>query len=287
MLSIIVPAHNEAAVIERGLHAIVDGATPGELEVIVACNGCTDETAELARRCGPLVRVIEVSQASKIAALNAADAAATGFPRIYIDADVVLDLASIRAIAEVLQSGDAHFATPALRMDLSQTSWPVRAFYRVWTRLPYNQVGGQVGTGVYAVSQAGRARFEQFPDVINDDGFVRFSFPPEQRVTVSSAVSRVDPPRTLAGLIRAKTRVRLGHAQLRRAFPHVATADHRAAREPLWRWVLARPGLWLSLPVYLYVNLAARRQAAHRRRAGEATWGRDDSRDARAPSTPA
>ena len=161
------------------------GARPGELEVIVACNGCTDRTADIARGFGEPVRVLETDQASKTAALNAADEVATGFPRFYVDADVVLDLASIRAMAAVLERGDALLAAPSLRMDLSKTTWPVRAYYRVWTSLPYNQV--MVGTGAYGLSRAGRARFDRFPDVIADDGFVRFQFRPGERRTVQEA----------------------------------------------------------------------------------------------------
>jgi len=157
MLSVIIPAHNEEAVLGRCLRAIVTDAAPGELEVIVACNGCTDRTAEIARDFGPPVRVIEIPQASKVAALNAADEAATGFPRFYVDADVIVDLASLRAMAAVLERGEALLVAPKLRMDLSKTTWPVRAYYRVWMSLPYNQV--MVGAGAYGLSRGGRARF--------------------------------------------------------------------------------------------------------------------------------
>ena len=39
MFSLILPAHNEAAVIGRTLRALTDGAEAGELEVIVVANG--------------------------------------------------------------------------------------------------------------------------------------------------------------------------------------------------------------------------------------------------------
>jgi len=280
VLSVIIPAHDEEIVIGRGLRAILAGVRPDELEVIVVCNGCTDRTAEVAREFGPPVRVLEVPAACKTAALNAADAAATGFPRFYVDADVVLDLQSIRAMAARLERGDVHYATPTLRLDLSQSSWAVRTFYRVWTQLPYNQVGGQVGTGVYALSRVGRERFDRFPDVINDDGFVRFSFAPHERTAVVGAVSRVTPPCTLAALIRAKTRVRAGHRQLQRGGSPVAVADRRAA-EPIWRWGLRRPDLWPALPIYAAITVwtRARRPARGNR------WGRDDSRTGAAGAT--
>ena len=66
------------------------GFAPGELDVVVVCNGCTDQTAELARSCGYQVRVVELASASKPAALRIGDAAALAFPRLYLDADVIL-----------------------------------------------------------------------------------------------------------------------------------------------------------------------------------------------------
>ena len=56
--------------IERCLAAITGGARPGELQVIVVCNGCDDDTAERARRHGEPVSVVETEVASKHVALN-------------------------------------------------------------------------------------------------------------------------------------------------------------------------------------------------------------------------
>lgn len=277
MISVVIPAHDEATVIDRCLRAMVSGAAPGELEVIVACNGCRDQTAELARAFGPPVRVLEVPVASKIAALNAADAVATGFPRFYVDADVVLDLASIRRMAAVLEGGEFLAAWPELEMDLSRASWPVRAYYRVWTSLPYNRLHGTVGTGVYALSAAGRARFGAFPDVIADDGFVRFTFAAHERATVTGAVSRVMPPRTLAGLIRIKTRSRLGQYQLRALRLTTRTADARAAGG-LLGVIARRPALWLDAVAYAGINAFTRLRARARLAAARTEWERDDSR---------
>ena len=45
MISIIIPAYNEERVIAATLKELVPGAIAGELEVIVVCNGCTDNAA--------------------------------------------------------------------------------------------------------------------------------------------------------------------------------------------------------------------------------------------------
>src|SRR6266699_3852507 len=88
MISVIVPAHNEHSVISRTLKTMTARAIPGELEVIVVCNGCTDDTAAVAGNFGPPVRVIETGLAGKTLALNLGDKAATFFPRIYAFVDV-------------------------------------------------------------------------------------------------------------------------------------------------------------------------------------------------------
>src|SRR5829696_5509012 len=112
MISIVIPAHNEANVIGRCLASLLDGAAEGELDVVVVCNGCTDATADVARRAGPAVRVIETDVPSKSNALNLGDRAARGFPRFYVDADVVVPLASVREVGRVLESGAALAAAP-------------------------------------------------------------------------------------------------------------------------------------------------------------------------------
>ena len=277
MYSIIIPAHNEETVIARCIRAIITGAAPGELEVIVACNGCTDRTAEIAREFGDPVRVLEIKTPSKVAALNAADAAATGFPRFYIDADVVLDLESIRRMAAALDAGEGLAAWPEPVTDLSGCSWPVRAFYAVWQALPYNRDGGRVGAGVYALSREGRARFDRFPDVINDDRFVRSQFAPTERITPEGTSSRVEAPRTLASLVRVKTRVRVGQYQLRRMLADKPVTEPKSLG-PILAVFLRRPYLLACLPVYVGVTLWVKMRArAAVRNVDSVSWSQDRS----------
>ena len=164
-ISIIIPAHNEANVIGQCLAELSEGLQRDEMEVIVVCNGCNDNTAEVARACGNHIRVIETPIASKVNALNLGDEVAEGFPRFYVDADVQLRGDAIRRIAEVLRNGPYLAAAPSMSMDFGQASWAVRAFYRVWDRMSYTREGF-MGAGVYALSEAGRRRFERFSDIL-------------------------------------------------------------------------------------------------------------------------
>ena len=68
-LSVIIPAHNEEKVLARCLDALLADSEAGELEILVAANGCTDRTVEIARSYGDRVGVIEIPEASKHAAL--------------------------------------------------------------------------------------------------------------------------------------------------------------------------------------------------------------------------
>ena len=73
--SVVIPAHDEEATVGRSLRAIRRGTSPGDLEVLVVCNGCTDATAAAARHAGPARPRIEIAQPSKSEAVRVGNAA--------------------------------------------------------------------------------------------------------------------------------------------------------------------------------------------------------------------
>lgn len=261
---------------ERCLIALTAGSEPDELEVIVVCNGCTDDSAGIARRFGTRMRVIETPIRSKINALNLGDREARGFPRFYVDADVVLNLQSIRAIVQKLQSGETLAAAPKIRHDVSRCSWAVKAFYKIDRQMPSFREGIG-GSGVYALSEAGRGRFAEFPKLTADDGFVRLTFSPNERCSVEGAESLVTPPSNLRGLIQIKTRSHFGSYELRRRYPQLFAnfgQGNRTALADLFR----RPGIWPSLGVYLYVKTRAKLLVRRQVKQGKCDiWERDDT----------
>ena len=159
--SVVIPAHDEAAVIGRCLDALFTGFLEGELDVVVVCNGCSDETAALARSSRHPVRVAKLRSASKPAALRWGDAAAREFPRLYLDADVVLPGSAARVVLERLRSG-ALAARPPIRYEASGASAPVRSYYRARSQVPA-VLGSLWGAGVYGLSATGRSRFGALP----------------------------------------------------------------------------------------------------------------------------
>src|SRR3954447_19105415 len=86
-VSLVIPAHDEELVIERKLANARELDYPSELlQVIVASDGSTDRTAELAGAAGA-DRVLELPRGGKVAALNAAVQRATGKLLAFSDAN--------------------------------------------------------------------------------------------------------------------------------------------------------------------------------------------------------
>lgn len=282
MVSIVIPAYNESAVIRRTLNCLLDRADSKNLEIIVSCNGCSDDTAQIAREFGPPVKVSETAQGSKPLALNLGDATAVTFPRIYLDADICLSFDAIQKIEQALSSDPKILAVaPRMRVDLTDRPWLIRAFYRTWLATPYH-TSGMIGSGVYALSAAGRARFEKFPDIIADDAFVRAQFGPDERKTLENCEFTVIPPTSFTALLKIKTRARLGNQELKIKHPDLIsslkTKEHKSqSRSWLWKFA-ARPWLWPELAVYFFVKfVAAYRAKQQLKTLASYQWERDDS----------
>lgn len=272
MTSVVIAAHNEATVIGRCLDTLLADASPGEFDVTVVANGCTDDTVAVARSRG--VRVIDLPDPGKAGALNAGDKVAAGFPRIYLDADINLSTSGLRALAEGCSSHPA--ATARREVDLSGRPVPVRAYFSVHRHLPALRTG-LFGRGVIALSAEGRARFDTFPDLVADDLFVDSLFTADEKQHVDSVVSVVATPLRTGDLIRRLVRVRAGNAAMRAAAARgEIKADVRASGRSSWLKdvVLRRP--WLAPAAVGYVGITVY-AAVRARRAKTVDWGRDDS----------
>lgn len=89
-LDVVVPAHEEQALLPRCLRALLWDARDVELRIVVVANGCTDATPAAARRFVPAARelghelvVLELPVAGKAAALNAASPCLRGCPVVF------------------------------------------------------------------------------------------------------------------------------------------------------------------------------------------------------------
>ncbi|MEE6257785.1 glycosyltransferase [Plantactinospora sonchi] len=270
MTSVVIAAHNEAAVLGRTLRTLLADAGPGEFEVVVVANGCTDGTADLARSV-PGVTVLELPEAGKPGALNAGDAAVTGFPRIYLDADIGLDAAAVRALAAALDGPGVLAAAPGRRLDTTGRPLLVRAYYAINRRHPAYR-NALFGRGAIALSAAGRARFGRFPDVVADDLFLDSQFTDAEKREVTSVATVVATPRRTVDLLRRLGRVRAGNATLRAGDDQV-----RPARRTSWLVDVVLPRPWLLPAGVCYAGLTVLAAASARRPGTRERWGRDES----------
>ncbi len=272
--TVVIPAHNEASLIGENLRNIITGVSPGELETIVVCNGCTDNTAQVAQSVSPEIRVVEISTASKIAALNAGDKIATTFPRIYIDADISLSTGGVRALATALDTSQPRVAIATLHNNVERSSALVRSYYRAWERTPFRQGPGAI-CGMYAVNKSGRDRWGEFPDVIADDGFVMSHFAANERITVSEHRYSHAAPRTIRSVFEVRRRVYRGGNQLSALRPTESPFDARRSMFGVIRQIRSRRDV-VDAVVYFAVNAAAKLAERFATTANPA-WNRDDS----------
>lgn len=278
--AVIIPAHNEAAVIGRTLEKLAPVLATGRVEVIVACNGCTDATAPIAREFNGVV-VLSVETASKVAALNAADAVASLWPRLYLDADISISPTALRLLFNRLDKGDILAARPAFRYDDAGASWPVRAFYRARRRIS-SMHDALWGAGAYALTEAGHDRFVEFPAVTADDLFVDRQFGSDEKVIVRTPPVVVMTPRNIAGLMAVLTRNYRGQAELKRQMTNGESESSRhqfTTRQSLGALLssIHGPGSAFDASMYAGFVVTARLRRGRRSKSSPTVWERDDS----------
>lgn len=277
MFSIIVAAHNEGAVIGRTLQSL--SVQDERLEIIVSANGCTDDTAAVARLHD--ATVVERPEPGKAAALNAADAVAKIFPRAYVDADIVLPAGALAAISEIFATRPEVLAVvPRRVLDAAGRPWPVRAYAAINSRLPTFR-SGLFGRGVIALSEEGRKRFSDFPALISDDLFLDAQFTDAEKAEAGEVEVLVQTPLTVHALVTRLVRVRRGNTQLREA---AARGEIGGVVRPSDRWAWLRevardPRLIPASVAYVLITAAAVFRA--RRDPHSAAWERDESTRAR------
>ena len=262
-LSVIIAARNEEGLIARCLAALVaqDDVPGGPVEVIVAANACTDATVARARAAEPdfaargwRLEVLDLAQGGKLGALAAGEAAACGRALVFLDADVVCDAPLLAQLASALDTEIPRYATGTLAVARAETAI-TRAYARIWTRLPFVK-GGAVGAGLFAMNLPGRARWENWPDIISDDTFARLQFAPEERIEVPA---RYHWPMVegFGNLVRVRRRQDAGVAEIARLYPDLCANEGKAqvTKGLLARLALTDPP---GFAAYVAVHLAVR-----------------------------
>ena len=252
--SVVIPAYNEEGTIAATLNALLQSAHPDEFDVIVVCNGCVDNTVEVARMAAPNARIIDLKTASKTAALNAGIAAARHNSVVLLDADIKTTAEAVRVLVRFLAVQDADLAYGNAHFNTERCSGPVRAFYGAWQQNSYfdrRKVGG-----FFALSLRGLNRLGTFPETTNDDEYVRRKLI-DNSIFVQVAHYVVEAPRTLGNLIRVRSRVYRGNAELEDINVGFSLSARLKNYYNFVKRILARPNLWIGASVFSVVAVAA------------------------------
>ena len=109
MVSVLIPAYNEADRIARTIESVRQIDSGGDIEVIVVDDGSVDGTAEAAEHAGA-TRVLRQTNQGKGAALRAAAAVAAGEILLLLDADLGETAGEAGKLLEPITMGAADMA---------------------------------------------------------------------------------------------------------------------------------------------------------------------------------
>jgi cellulose synthase/poly-beta-1,6-N-acetylglucosamine synthase-like glycosyltransferase len=138
-MSLIIAAHNEQEVIAAKLaNALRLDYPRALLQVIVACDGCTDATATTARAAGADV-VLELPRGGKIRAQDAAVARSRADIVAFSDANTLWEQSAARALAGAFADGRVGYACGQVRFLRAASAAPANQEgvywrYELWVR---------------------------------------------------------------------------------------------------------------------------------------------------------
>jgi glycosyltransferase involved in cell wall biosynthesis len=146
VLSVIIPARNEALAIATVIRAVQASCPPGQsLEIIVVDDDSTDDTVAVAKAAG--ARVLELGQRANggnpARARNQAAAIAQGDPIVFLDADCT---PAAGWLQHILSAHDTGAAVVGGALDLPPgLSWMARCdYYCGWYHVHSRRPGGEV-----------------------------------------------------------------------------------------------------------------------------------------------
>lgn len=232
MLTVIIPSYNEENRIQACLDAIiaqVDLPDGHGIQVIVAANGCTDQTVARAQSNASALKgkgfdlvVLDIPQGNKMNALNAAEEVAALANRAFLDADVLIGPRMLCELAAILAQDAPVYASGTVHVTPPQ-SIITRAYANVWTNMPFVREGVP-GIGLYAMNAKGRARWGEFPAIIADDRFVRLQFTPDERQK-TDAEHEWPLPEGFRNLVHVCHRWREGNLEVAAKYPELLVND--------------------------------------------------------------
>jgi glycosyltransferase involved in cell wall biosynthesis len=250
--SIIIPVHNEAAVLPVTIPVILNGLNP-DAKLIYVCNGCTDGSANIISTItGGRATLIETKIKGKPNAIRIGEArAGDGFPRFFVDADISIMGEDFDKLAADLAEAGTELVSPLAGLDTTGCTYAARKIAEVWSNLPFMKQSAF--RAVIGVSREGRTRWNELPNVIADDTFMAIQIAPQSRKVVSHVRTVERVPRTFWACVGVRARWLMGDWELRKlGFQLYSDSQKKALLD-----MLRNSRTILSASIYLSHRLCA------------------------------
>ncbi len=269
--TILIPAHNEVAVIHRTLLHLSRGLSLEDFRIVVIANACSDATAANAKATLPQAIVIETSKGGKCNALNLGyKYADPEKPVICLDADLDVTAEALVTLIEPLLRGRALAACGRMDVRTREASYLVRAYYKGWRTNPYFD-HGKFG-GLFALSPKAARRLFPLPTITADDEFIRRSITSAETAFVPECRFLARAPRTLASLFKVRCRSLRGAREVQEM--GLSSPEHSSLKAVAAR-AFRQPVKAPSIAVYAAINVAVRIVLACRSSGQTGVWERD------------
>lgn len=285
MPTIIIAACNEESIIRDTLRSLTKGCEDGDYQILVVCNGCSDSTGKIIQQEFNSVIYASIDQASKALAIRYAESLSPGFPRLYLDADIKLKAADAKALFDIgTEQMAPALIIPSSTVITEQSQTAVKRFYKAWYNTRFVQQLG-FGAGAYLINKAGRMRFNVWPRLIADDGFIRSQFNTSEIHIQHSIKVFVKAPLTTSTLIKVKARSKLGNLELKQFLKKQRKSNHyfqsfENTNKRLFKtddMVQKLPTNTINKLTYKLINIAALFMARWQFFTGNYSWARDNS----------
>lgn len=271
-ISLIIPAHNEETVIGRCLNTLNNLSCLNEVEIIVVCNGCTDNTAAVARTTVPWATVLDEKTPGKVNALNVGITHAVADVFAFLDSDLEIEGEQIVRLCHHLhQRADKLGACGRMHLETTHSNWLVSQYYRAWQLGPYFN-NGKFG-GFFVLKREMMEKLFPLPTLTNDDEFIRRSIPVGGILYDPAVCFTAQAPRTVRALLSVNLRILRGNRQL----ASMGLPSGLATGSTILKKGLSNPRLWVGVAIYVFISAWGRlRMIIQSEQSGD-QWERDDT----------
>ncbi|USD67039.1 glycosyltransferase family 2 protein [Vibrio sp. SCSIO 43136] len=219
MLSVIIPAYNEEKNIKKVLNEYLE--LLDDIQIIVVPNGCSDNTAKVAKNISDVIEVVSLELGNKSNAINEALRYIKYDHLLVQDADVIISENSIINILKFIDNTEYVYASLKPETKTVDSSVIVREYYKFLEKTPEFS-NGMVGSGCYLLSKTAMTKCFPLPLLIGDDGYVKSILGKDRLKLVPNATSVVFAPKDTSSLVKIKTRSKLGNYQINKSIANIS-----------------------------------------------------------------